>query len=249
MVRFELCFQLGDSQEYIVPELLPPSPPPYAWNGDDNLRFAYQYDFMPAGIITRFIARNHHLIAGQGYWRYGALLAWEGTRAQVVSDPQNRRIRIAVEGEDRKGLLAIVRSELGYIHRTLNDPDVNQLVPCTCTSCTAGAPGFFDYRVLRRYKEKAVKEIRCENSLDVISVDQLLTGIYSQQEIATAATSPEGTAGEVRQYYVQNYYETRGSTMSDEDRRARPGPWASGGFYLVAFLTTVSGLGALGNWV
>jgi small GTP-binding protein len=58
MKRFELCFQLGSSENYIVPELLRPEYTNLEWDYSDNLQFEYDYSFMPAGIITRFITRQ-----------------------------------------------------------------------------------------------------------------------------------------------------------------------------------------------
>ena len=80
MKRFEICFQLSSTQEYIIPELLPPQQPEFIWNFENNLRFEYRYDFMPAGIITRFIVRNYRLIQNNIYWKYGAILEREGTK-------------------------------------------------------------------------------------------------------------------------------------------------------------------------
>ena len=52
MERFELIFQLRDTPEYIIPELLPieaPAPAAAIQRGaqDRFLRFEYHYDFMP----------------------------------------------------------------------------------------------------------------------------------------------------------------------------------------------------------
>jgi internalin A len=252
MMRFELCFQLGDSRDYIIPELLAANPVHYAWKEQDNLRFEYQYDFMPAGIITRFIARNHDRIEKNNYWRYGVILTWEGSHALVVSDPRNQRIQIAVQGEDKKGLLQIVRREFAYIHGTLNNPDVKQMVPCICPMCRDSVPSFFSYDVLRRYREKNVKGIRCERSLEVVAVDLLLTGVYATHEIEAEWVPAAPSSGEGgRVYYVQHYHEGKGDAMASQDEVSKPArsPWASGGFYLVAFLAVISGLGALGNWL
>jgi internalin A len=252
MVRFELCFQLGDSRDYIIPELLPASPLNLVWNDRDNLLFEYQYDFMPAGIITRFIARNHDRVEGQAYWRYGVVLSWDGTWAQVVSDSRNRRVQVAVRGQDKKGLLEIVRREFSYIHRTLNNPEVKQMVPCVCNECRAAAPVFFDYDVLRKYRDKGVKDIRCERSLEVVPVDRLLTGVYTAQEIETRPMpAPLAPTEGGRVYIVQNYHESSGGSMESKRENVPParGPWASGGFYLVAFLAVIAALGALGNWL
>ena len=71
----------------------------------------YDYEFMPKGIITRFIVAVNHLIADQSLvWKSGVILAREGTRAEAVEDYQRRRITVRVNGIDSRGLLAIVTS-------------------------------------------------------------------------------------------------------------------------------------------
>jgi hypothetical protein len=60
MNKFELAYQLPDKNKYLIPELLPKSPPDFNWNYEENLHFYYSYDsFLPSGIITRFIVRMH----------------------------------------------------------------------------------------------------------------------------------------------------------------------------------------------
>jgi len=95
--KFELCYELppvnGQRQGYLAPQLLPVDEIDYEWRThDNNLRFEYRYDFMPKGILSRFIVKRHQDIAqatdAQGHpqqvhWRYGVLLEWEGTRALV----------------------------------------------------------------------------------------------------------------------------------------------------------------------
>lgn len=95
--KFELCYELppvnGQRQDYLAPQLLPVDEIDYDWRTpDDNLRFEYRYDFMPKGMLSRFIVKRHQDIVQatdavgnpqQVHWRYGVLLEWEGTRALV----------------------------------------------------------------------------------------------------------------------------------------------------------------------
>jgi internalin A len=45
---------------YIAPQLLTENQPEYEWNAGQNLRLRYSYEFMPKGILTRFIWRPTH---------------------------------------------------------------------------------------------------------------------------------------------------------------------------------------------
>ncbi|MDJ0728823.1 MAG: COR domain-containing protein [Crocosphaera sp.] len=58
MKRFKLCYELP-SGTYIAPQLLDQNSPNYVWNTNNNLKFRYHYDFMPKGILSRFIVEMH----------------------------------------------------------------------------------------------------------------------------------------------------------------------------------------------
>ena len=182
MKKFELCFQLPGSNDYIIPELLRPQQPELQWTNTENLRFEYRYDFMPAGIITRFIVRTHDLNKNQIYWKYGTVISRDNTDALVISEPFNRKISIRVLGENRKELLAIIRREIDYIHKTLNEPEVNEMIPCNCSECSKEVePHFYEFAVLKKYRAKGENKIKCEKSIEDVSIDELL-GDYELKE-------------------------------------------------------------------
>ena len=180
MKKFELCFEIPKKQTYIVPELLMPGKPKFEWDYKNNLRFEYRYEFMPAGIITRFIVRTHDICKKEIYWKNGVILERENTEALVVSERINRRISIWVRGDNRKDMLAIIRREIDYIHKTLNYPDLKEMIPCICSQCaTAEQPYFYDYKTLCRFRAKGI--IACEKSTEDVSIEKLL-GEYERSE-------------------------------------------------------------------
>lgn len=184
MKKFELCFQLPRTQTYIVPELLRPSKPYFKWDYMDNLRVEYRYDFMPAGIINRFIVRTHDIIKEDIYWKSGVVLQRENTEALVVSERLNRKISIWVRSEKKKELLAIIRREIDYIHKTLNYPDVKEMIPCICSKCVvvkqpAEEPHFYEYETLCRFRSKG--KIACAKSTEDVPIGKLL-GDYGRPE-------------------------------------------------------------------
>ena len=183
MKKFELCFQLSDSQDYIVPELLRPEKPDFEWNSQDNLRFEYQYEFMPAGVITRFIVRTRDLNKEEIYWQYGVVLERENTEALVISEPLNRKIRIWVKGEDRKELLAIIRREIDHIHGTLNDPNIKEMLPCICNTCKQNTqPNFYEFDILKGRLKNNVREIYCDTGQQNVSIEELLGEVVTEKE-------------------------------------------------------------------
>ncbi len=175
MKKFELIFELTGKNVYIIPEQLPATPAAYSWNDRENLRMEYRYDFMPAGILTRFIARTQGMHKENLYWKTGVVLTWENTEVQVICEPLNRRIRIALHGRNCTGLLAIIRKEFAEIHATLNHPEVDERLPCNCSECRNGTqPYHFTYETLMRALEKGQTTLQCTNSFKDIPLYTLL---------------------------------------------------------------------------
>ena len=175
MVKFELCFNLDGTEEYIVPELLAAEKSQLEWNYKNNLRFQYEYEFMPAGIVTRFMVRRHELIKSDLYWKNGVVMEWEGTRSLIECNEFDGRIDIKIEGEDTKGMLAIIRSEIHCIHETLNCPQVTEKMSCVCSECRINSnnPFFYKFHELRVLRNKQVSSVRCMISAEKISIDEL----------------------------------------------------------------------------
>ena len=62
--NFEICYPLGHTKDwYIAPQLLNAEQPEFTWDDKHNLRFRFQYKFMPEGIITRLIVRLNEILA------------------------------------------------------------------------------------------------------------------------------------------------------------------------------------------
>lgn len=178
MKKFELCFQIPNTEEYIIPELLQPSSPDFRWDYENNLRFEYHYDFMPSGIITRFIVLLHNLIHDNVFWKNGLIIKRENAKALLVSDRFKRRISIWINGLEKKDLLSIIRERIDYIHKTLNSPPVKQMIKCICKDCMNNRePSFYDYATIKNFYFKGKKEIPCPHSTEDVSIELLLGGI------------------------------------------------------------------------
>lgn len=186
MERFELVFQLHDSEEYIIPELLPIQAPekasifPFSQTlSAKRLRFEYHYEFMPRGIFSRFICRIHEHIYQQLFWKYGIILTYENTFAQVLWDNTTtiKTIKIAIVGTEADKLLFLIRNELGHIHKKLNNPPFTEKVPCICAECQSSIPHLYNYVTLQKYQQKNRATIVCEKSLEDVSIKTLLQGI------------------------------------------------------------------------
>jgi len=191
MKKFELIFQFQESETYIVPERLPMKQPEYqAFEKFDtlkHLRFEYHYDFMPKGIISRFICRMHELIKDKLFWKYGVVLKYENSEAVIISSEINKQISIKVVGKEADKLLAMVRWNFEAIHEKLkvNSPNLTEKVPCICPdNCEfKDKPYLHDYQTLKNFQAKGKKTRECEKSTEDIEIATLLEGILDTKKV------------------------------------------------------------------
>jgi internalin A len=95
------------------------------------LHFQYHYPVLPEGLLPRFIVRTNVLSEGLRRWRTGVILAFEGCRALVKADGQDKKAFIAVTGHAaaRRRLLAVIRSDFERIHRDIRNLQPQEMVP------------------------------------------------------------------------------------------------------------------------
>ncbi len=175
MMKFRLCYQVPDTDTYIVPQLLPVNQPTYDWPDGANLIVRYEYDFMPKGLVTRLIASQHHRVADQDLvWRSGAIFRREDTRAEVIEDYPRRRIGIRVNGPDAHGLFAILDNELDRIHSTFPKLKLEKHIPCNCPKCENDPdPYLFPVGELREFAKEGAG-IQCRRSKKLVDAGTLL---------------------------------------------------------------------------
>jgi len=186
MIKFQLCYEIpGRKGNYIVPQLLKSTIPAYNWEPSDNIHLRYKYEFMPQGIITRFIVTMYRWIHSQEYvWRSGVILSTENTKAEIIEHFSTREITIRVSGYDKKKLMSIVMNELDKIHDSFHGLKYDKLVPCNCSQCTGNPyPNFYKYINLIKRKENQRSEIECDYSLEMVNVSSLLDGIPQPQSV------------------------------------------------------------------
>jgi len=176
MKKFELCFEIDDTKQYIIPELLPESKSTIQWeNKPENINFEYHYQFMPKAIITRFIVRNHYLIYDNCFWKNGVTIHFENSKALIQSNFIEKKISINISGINKHQLLSIIRKEMDYIHRTLNDLNVMEMIPCCCEECIkSDKPHLYDFETLRKFQIKNKKTITCLKSINDVEINNLI---------------------------------------------------------------------------
>ncbi len=190
MRKFELCYQALENEDlYIVPSLLPDSPPEtYAWHSAVALRLHYQYTFMPKDIIARLIVRQHHLLESPPVmWKRGAVFARDGVRVEVAESYRERRISLSAGtgGRHAKELLGLLAGDIDAINRGFYFNErmkVEQKIPCNCATCKdLPEPHYFLRSHLNR-AEQAAQPVQCQQSFEMVPVRQLLDGIFAERQ-------------------------------------------------------------------
>ena len=179
MRKFELCFPFPDeSGRYLVPDLLPKDQHEDAdhFSPATCLGFEYQYPILPEGLLSRFIVRSHVLSEGQPRWRSGVILQFEGCRALVKADVQDKRVQVLVDGPagNRKRLLAVIRSDFDRIHSSIRDLNPREMVPVP-----KYPQHLIDYQNLKIREQSGRTEFEEVIGKDVVevSVTQLLDSV------------------------------------------------------------------------
>lgn len=189
MENFQLSF-LVDKNTYLVAELLEEKPIELSLSFEHGhtLSFRYDYDFMPAGIMTRFIVYIHgclETIRGvKQCWKKGAYLRLDTAYARVeLNDaPPNRHVLIRVSGPDprkRQELLTIIRRELDRVNSLFRKIVITKKIPCICQP---DCPTFFEYEDLLRAERKGKQTVECQKSWENVDLRKLLDGVESIME-------------------------------------------------------------------
>ncbi|MEM7757298.1 MAG: COR domain-containing protein, partial [Cyanobacteria bacterium P01_A01_bin.40] len=167
MKKFQLCYEIpGIEDALIVPELLSNSKPKYDWNESNNLILRYTYhDFMPKGIINRFVVMVHQYIDQQKYvWKSGVILKQDNSKAEVIEDFGKREIRIRVVGNDRRSLLTIITNEIDKINNSYKRLKYQKLIPCNCKACQQSLnPYTYEFKKLVERLAYGKANIECGN--------------------------------------------------------------------------------------
>jgi len=190
MMRFKLCYEIpGRPQTYIAPQLLSANQPKYDWNDQQNLILRYEYEFMPKGIITRFIVEMHDLIEEQKQvWKNGVILNNNRARAEVIECYRYHKgeIKIRVSGFQKKELLSIINYEFTKIHQSFERLQYNTLIPCNCSQCQdKPSPEDYPLQKLSEFLQNKQFEIQCRSSYRMVNVrgliDDVIEPIYNRE--------------------------------------------------------------------
>lgn len=184
MMKFELCYKVPDSSIYIIPELLPVNEPDISWDETKSIKIRFVYEFMPKGIITKFIVRmNNYIMNERLVWKEGVVLEWEYQKALIKQSYNKKEIQISVIGNQPRIFLTIISAELDRINRSYSNLICTKYIPCNCDDCkNTDGPHFYEYSDIMRRIEKGKPTIECAISFEDINVNSLIENIFESQE-------------------------------------------------------------------
>ena len=168
----------------IAPQMLPYDPPYYDWDSSGNVQFQFQYElFMPQGILWQFIVEMNDEIKDELVWRYGVILDFEGTEAEVIEENERNLIKLRVRGPQKEDIRAVIIRKIEEINRQFKKLKPKKLVPCVCEQCkNAVQPYMFRYDKLIDAQNKHEPSLQCHDSYKQAQISQLLSGIEFLEE-------------------------------------------------------------------
>jgi hypothetical protein len=140
----------------------------------------FEYDFMPKGLISRFIVRQNRHIKNQDLiWRKGVILEKNNSKALVKENYGSKKIEVWAKGPFSKDLMTIIKDDFDALHERFEGLKVKKLIPCNCSKCAKSEiPHFYEYESLLRRMEKERYTVECDISYENVSVQGLLDGIF-----------------------------------------------------------------------
>ncbi|MBN9523412.1 leucine-rich repeat domain-containing protein [bacterium] len=202
MEKFQLAFWLNDGRtDLVIPELMTEQEPDWKATFPDpetGLRFELKYDFLPGGLVPRFLVATHHLSADHERWRSGVILRNKERNAALVRGDATGsppRIRILVTGPvaTRRGLLDIIRHEFDKIHATISGLGVQERVPVPGHSSVE--PLNYDDLIAFEAAGRKTYSVIIHGRLVELPLPELLDGIDPKSERTARARRKQGGVG------------------------------------------------------
>jgi internalin A len=195
MRKFELCFDFEGfaGEKFLIPDLLSKEEP-YTGDWPGALAFQYHYNVLPASIISRFIVRMHPYIHRNTSWRTGVVLEYEGNKALVKADIEDKKVFIRINGPERtrRAFLAIIRNHFDSIHKSIPGIAADEKVPLPRRPEVV-----VDYKHLLNLEALGEESLIPEGLTERVNVKQLLDGLETEQarrERQESRKMPEGLA-------------------------------------------------------
>lgn len=237
MERFEICFRLLGTDNFIIPELLPPQSnfEIDIFTEKSELKFEYTFPFLPAGLIPRFICRSFFIISNDHFWKTGVVLNYEESYALVIGEQINKKVKIYIKGDEKVELLGIIRKEFDIIFNSLKlekDQNYFEMIPCICSECqNSKSPFFYKFSTLKLFKKKNKNIITCQKSVEDVEIKSMIKGFEKGKikenvlkHILIAASQLQGNHKIInknedsRNQFISNVLTNRGIIAKEQSR-------------------------------
>jgi len=191
MQKFELCYELPNGAGYIAPSLLEVESKKYDFP-PGGLVILYDYTgFMPKGLTGHLLVRRFEWIEDQRTraWRYGAVLTYRNTRAEIIENRERREFSIRLSGDNCRDMATVLMDELDTIHGRFKDLDLKISIPCQCGRTPQWG---FDLEVLRDAANHH-RPVQCQQRgcFEMKDAEQILNGVFTpsrmEKELNAAA--------------------------------------------------------------
>ncbi|MEA5466284.1 leucine-rich repeat protein [Leptothoe sp. PORK10 BA2] len=179
MMKFKLCYEIPNAKgTYIAPSLLSISQPKYDWDENENIILRFKYEFMPKGILTRFIVEMHKKIEDSLVWKNGVIITDAMARAEIIEYYHQGEIRLRVSGKSKKALFTVVVHELEKIHDSYERLGYKAFIPCNCTNCHGSQhPYDYAFKTLIQFLNDGQTTIQCQKSYQMVNVRRLIDDV------------------------------------------------------------------------
>lgn len=189
MVTYKFCYQIQDSGEYIVPQLLGNNPP----NGFDpskaksGIQVVMDYKgFLPRGVLTQLTVSMHGQISGGQRHAcnagFGLIHTWDKDTIGLVEESLDaKKIHFYASGPMAAALMHNMLYEAERINKEFRISKLDLLVPCPCAVCASLK---YDERntfnletLLTEYHKNGQNKIRCYKLDGDVSISLMLEGV------------------------------------------------------------------------
>jgi internalin A len=201
MQKFELCYELRDSQPqtWLATQLLPAEKPAALadWGKAEDLVLRYRYEFLPKGMISRLTVRLHRFVLNPDKAWISGVLFERGNSSLLAEILANSEIELRARGPEHKALLSVIAADLDALNESFQGlrDKVDKRIPCNCGACRAESlPEFFDQKALLKRKQDNRLRVECPRSYELVNVLELLDGIKLDKLPGWANEAPSATS-------------------------------------------------------
>ncbi|MBN1819635.1 MAG: hypothetical protein JW833_02905, partial [Prolixibacteraceae bacterium] len=190
--KFDICYQLNNSDTYLIPILLSDIKSDPEVILKDKYIARYKFPFMPFGLFSQLIVRLSDLVYEKYVWLTGVWFKDTNECYALLENYKEQEkgsqiIEVTIWGarKNRINILSRIRNELNYLNEVLfKNLNIIEQIPCFCDVCQMEKVPYFHNRIdIENMIARNQYQSQCKKSGILIPVGELLNSILDQQEI------------------------------------------------------------------